>query len=109
MKQESKRFAVILICTAVGFVVLDGVVKFAWNTIEERRVNHVCVGMTEADAIRVTGHEPFALTNGVKEIMVLDHESVFDMLVLQKMTSAGRTIRIESGRVVAVNWTMVFR
>ena len=104
MKPETRRFLVILTCTFILFFAADLVVKTIRNGVDDRRFKKVKVGMPEADAVAATGREPHGVTNDVKEIWMMEHDSVFDRLFLQKSSHSIRTIRIEAGKVVEVGW-----
>ena len=109
MKSETRRFLVILTCAFVGFFVADFAVKSIRNGVDDWRVKRVAVGMSATEAAAATGRKLHVTTNGVAEIWVMEHDSLFDLLVLQKTTSAGTAIRIENGKVVAVNASFILR
>jgi len=101
MTNEGKRFVVILVCTFIGFVVLDVVVKCARNALVDWRIDHVRIGISEAEAIRITGEYPFDASNGGRKIVVKDRSGVLDLIVGQN-SYVVRTILLDGGKVVAV-------
>ena len=109
MKPENKQFVVILVSTFVAFISCDLAVKWVKNELVNRRLSGVRVGMSEAEAIKATGCTPVVVTNDVKEISLQEYDSVFDLLVLQKTSTFGHTIRLESGKVVAVGGEIIVR
>ena len=110
MTRENKRFAIILFSSAGIFLGIDLAVNHARNTIQNRRLAQVTIGMSEEDATRIIGRKADVVTNDVKEISVMNHVSLFDRLILQETSSSGRTVMIESGRVVSVSiLTMILR
>lgn len=68
MRADNKRFLVILACLLIGVPMLDVAVKWSRNAIQQLRFNLVTTGMSEADAIRLTGHDSFAHTVEVSRL-----------------------------------------
>ena len=109
MKYETKRFFVILAITTVSVFILDGLVKWTRNLLEDRVIDQIKIGMTEAEAVKITGKEAIPAKSDKRDILVLYHDSILDYLFLQKTTSSGRTIKIESGKVVSIDYTRIVR
>ena len=98
IRPDTSRFIVILVCTFVIFVVADVTIKWIRNGIEDWRMGRVSSGMSEAEAVRVTGHPAIVLSNGIKQIAFAVHESLFETL-LSRSGSSARIIIIQDGRV----------
>jgi len=101
MRADNKRFLIILACLFIGFPVVDVAVKWSRNAILQLRFDQVVVGMSEAEAIRLTGHDAFARTSNMKEIMVPVHQSLFETFFPPPSVDS-QIVTIETGRVVGV-------
>lgn len=98
MRPETTRFILILACTCAAFLVADVSVKWVRNGVEDWRMGRVSSGMTEAEAVRVTGHPAIVVSNGVKQIAFAVHKSLLETL-FSNGGSSSRIIIIQDGRV----------
>ncbi len=120
MRADNKRFLIILACLLIGVPAIDIAVKWSRNAIQQLRFDLVTVGMSEAEAIRLTGHDSFARTAEVfrltdhdplastnntrkivvtREIVVWKHQSLFET-IFPPNSAECQFINIETGTVV---------
>ena len=101
MTKEGKRLFHTFISVIMFLFIGDQLLKQVRSAIHNWSMDRIAVGMSEAEAIRVTGEHPYETTNSVKGIVVRDPISVFDF-VFRNDSWDFRTVLIETGRVVAV-------
>ena len=104
MKNETKRFLVILTCVFVGFLLLDVAVKIARVITFKSPMNGVKVGMSEVNLIRLTGKKPADVGTGKKEIFIQDKkpESMLESVFCHNSSCWGSVVEIQTGVVVSV-------
>lgn len=105
MKTDTKRFLVILGCTAVAAVLVFEIPPVVMNTIDQRRLERIEAGMSREAAMRILHSQPVTLTNGTEEITVWQHRSWLRDLFSGSASGEGRTVMIETGRVTQVAWS----
>ena len=118
MTKETKRFLVILLCTALVLIGADLAVQLVRNQVEAWRFRRVQPGMSEAQAIKLTGVRPYEdtivestfvngnqanfVTNRLRSIAQPWHASLLVTLFERHRADPIQRIIIETGRVTSV-------
>lgn len=112
MKRQTKIIVVVLLAyVAVGLTAVDRHVTAARNLADRQNLQHVKLGMTEEEVVRIMGIKPVQMGTDPrqKEIFVWERETVTDSILSPHNPITGRTITIVDSRVVSIRADLILR